>query len=234
MKKIRYSLVLPCFNEGPTFEASLKKIIDQVGGGLWEIIFVEDHSSDDTKKVVEKFAKHKKNAKIIIHKHNLGRGRSVRDGILASSGEICGYIDADCEISPSYIPIFIKEIEKGADLAIGKRFYEGGFKSISRVVASKAYAQMIKLFLDLPVDDTEAGYKFFKKSTILPVLKNTKNPHWFWDTEICARAYKAGLKISQVPVLFIRRPEKKSTVRLFADSVKYIDSLVKFRRDFKN
>ena len=233
MKKPDYSLVLACYNEGPTFEESLNKIYSQVEKmkGVWEIIFVEDKSTDDTKAVVEKFVKENANFKAIFHNRNLGRGKSVADGTMASRGDICGYIDVDCEIAPSYMPLFVREIENGRDLVVGKRFYESGLKSITRVVASKVYASIIKLFLDVPIEDTEAGYKFFRRKTILPILKKTRDKHWFWDTEICARTSRAGLAIGEIPVLFIRRPEKKSTVKLIPDSINYISSLIKFRSD---
>ncbi len=235
MKKPDYSLIIACYNEGPTFEESLNKISTQVKKmkGVWEIIFVEDGSTDNTKAIVEKFVRENKNAKAIYHNRNLGRGKSVTDGIIASRGAICGYIDADCEISPTYIPLFVKEIENGRDMVVGKRFYESGLKSITRVIASKVYASIIKLLLDIPIEDTEAGYKFFRKKTISPVLKKTKDKHWFWDTEICARTSQAGLKISEIPVLFTRRSEKKSTVRLLPDSITYISSLIKFRSELK-
>ena len=231
MKKPDYSLVLACYNEGPTFEESLNKISSQVKKmrGVWEIIFVEDKSTDDTKAVVEKFVKENANFKAIFHNRNLGRGKSVADGIMASRGDICGYIDVDCEIAPSYMPLFVREIENGRDLVVGKRFYESGLKSITRVIASKVYASIIKLLLDVPIEDTEAGYKFFRRKTILPVLKKTRDKHWFWDTEICARTSRAGLTIGEIPVLFIRRPEKISTVKLIPDSINYISSLIKFR-----
>lgn len=235
MSKIDYSLILACYNEGLTFEKSLKKIFSYVKNfkGNWEIIFVEDGSIDNTRKVVEKFVRENENAKAIYHKQNLGRGKSVTDGIMVSKGEICGYIDVDCEISPSYIPLFVKEIENGLDIVVGKRFYEGSLKSISRVIASKVYASIIKLILSVPIDDTEAGYKFFRRKNILSVLKKTKDKHWFWDTEICARASHAGLKIGGIPVIFTKRSEKVSTVKLLPDSIVYITSLIKFRCGLK-
>ena len=105
MKKPDYSLIIACYNEGSTFEESLNKISTQVKKmkGVWEIIFVEDRSTDNTKAIVEKFIRENKNAKAIYHNRNLGRGKSVTDGIIASRGDICGYIDADFEISPTIV-----------------------------------------------------------------------------------------------------------------------------------
>ena len=127
MPKVDLSIIIPCYNEGPTFEDSVKKIIE-VAKTLkkkWEIIFVEDKSTDDTKSAVEALIKRIKNARAIFHKNNQGRGKSVADGIKASKGGICGYLDIDLEVSEKYIPLFVKEIEQGYDVVVGKRFYEG-------------------------------------------------------------------------------------------------------------
>ena len=233
MTKIDLSIVLACYNEGPTFEKSIWQIVSTLKKTKknWEIIFVEDKSIDRTRKSVETISSKITNSKVIFHTKNQGRGKSVADGILAAHGDICGYLDVDLEISPTYIPLFIGEIEKGNEMAVGKRFYEGSLKYIIRFLGSKVYALIAKIFLKIPVEDTEAGYKFFRRSKILPILPKTKDKGWFWDTEICARAYFAGFKISQVPVLFIRRKDKKSTVRLIPDTLNYIHQLIKFRSE---
>lgn len=231
MRKVEHSIILPCYNEGSTLEKSIKKIIKVLVSlnKSWEIILIEDKSTDETKKVVEKNERKSKNVQAIYHTKNEGRGKSVTDGIRKANSEVCGYLDVDLEVSSSYIPLFIEEIEKGNDMVIGKRFYERGLKSLSRFLASKVYSGIVKFLLHVPIDDTEAGYKFFKRSKILPILKKTKSNHWFWDTEICAQAYWSGLKISQIPVLFIRRSDKKSTVKLFPDTIAYITNLIRLR-----
>lgn len=231
MRKLAVSVILPCYNEGPTFKASVQQIIKVLSSlkKPWEIIFVEDKSTDKTKITVENLVKQILNSKAIFHTRNQGRGKSVSDGIRASRGKICGYLDVDLEVSLNYIPLFVEEIEKGVDIAIGKRFYESGIKSLGRLLASKTYALIVKVLLKIPIEDTEAGYKFFRRSKILPILAKTKNKEWFWDTEICARAYFAGLRISQIPVLFVRRTDKKSTVRLLPDSWSYIKNIIRFK-----
>ena len=231
MSKVDLSIIIACYNEGPTFDVSVNKIISVLKTLKleWEIIFVEDKSSDDTRQKVEYLTRQFKNSKAIFHKVNTGRGRSVCDGIKASRGKICGYLDVDLETSADYIPIFVEEIEKGFDMTVGKRFYEASVNSILRFLASKFYATLVRFLLKLPIEDTESGYKFFNRSRILPVLAKTKDASWFWDTEICARAHYAGLKISQIPVLFMRRTDKKSTVKLIPDTWNYLVKIMKFR-----
>ena len=233
MQKVDFSLILACYNESTTFEKSVREIISVLNNlkRNWEIIFVEDKSTDETKKSVEEFTKEIKNAKAIFHTKNEGRGKSVSDGIKAAKGIICGYLDVDLEVSASYIPLFVEEIEKGSDMVIGKRFYEGNFKSMIRFIASKFYSTLVKTILNIPIEDTEAGYKFFKRHKILPILSKVQDKHWFWDTEICTRAYWKGLKISQVPVLFVKRKDKKSTVKLIPDSWNYLIKLLKFKSE---
>lgn len=231
MAKVDFSLILACYNEGPTFENNVRRIIKVLQSlkQNWEIIFVEDKSNDKTKKKIEKLTNLIKNSKAIYHRSNKGRGQSVADGIKVARGLICGYCDVDGEISAHYIPVFIEEIEKGYDLVVAKRFYEGELSSFTRFIASKTYAQLVKMLLKIPIEDTEAGYKFFRRSKILPVLAKVKNKRWFWDTGICAQAFWSNLKISQIPVLYVRRADKKSTVRLLPDSYDYLVSLIKLK-----
>lgn len=240
MARIDISLILPCFNEGSIFEESVPEIVSvlKATGKKWEIIFVEDKSEDLTKESIKKFSKIIKNSRVLFHTVNQGRGKSVADGIKVARGEICGYLDVDLEVPAYYIPLFVREIEKGgAEMVVAKRFYEGGrLESLIRYLASKLYALGVSLIINIPVEDTEAGYKFFRRKSILPVLEKVKNKHWFWDTEICARAYIAGIKIHQIPVLFIRRSDKKSTVKILPDTFDYIKNLFKFKYElvFKN
>src|SRR3990167_1586553 len=199
MQKVDFYLILACYNESTTFEKSVREIISVLNNlkRNWEIIFVEDKSTDETKKSDEKLAREIENAQLrqgyagqaraIFHTKNEGRGKSVSDGIKAAKGIICGYLDVDLEVSASYIPLF--------------------------------------------VEDIEAGYKFFKSHKILPILSKVQDKHWFWDTEICTRAYWKGLKISQVPVLFVKRKDKKSTVKLIPDSWNYLIKLLKFKSE---
>lgn len=194
----------------------------------WEIIFVEDKSSDDTAFKVKELGNQIKESRVIYHRKNMGRGKTVSDGIISSRGKICGYLDADLEVSASYIPTFTREIEKGYDMVVGKRFYKASVNSIIRFLASKFYSVLVWVSLKLPIEDTEAGYKFFKRDKILPVLKMTHDNGWFWDTEICARAFWSGLKLGEIPILFVRRAEKKSTVRLIPDTLNYLIKIYKF------
>lgn len=226
------SLILPLYNEGPSLERNLNTIYKslQKTKNSWEVILVEDKSTDNTLGKIQKLLPNLKNTKLISHKKNQGRGRTVSDGIINAQGIYCGFLDVDLEVSSEYIPSFIKELEKGFDVVVGNRFYEKKLNSIVRILTSRGYKMIVRFLIDLPVDDTETGYKFFRRKKILPIISQISEKGWFWDTEICARSYWANLKMKQIPILFVRKPEKKSTVRIIPDTWDYIKKIYSFRK----
>ena len=103
-----------------------------------------------------------------------------------------------------------------------------------RWLASKGYVWLRKKLLGLPYRDTEGGYKFFKRKKILPLLKKVKNKGWFFDTEIMALCFKHKLRVKEIPVAFVRNPQKTSTVRLVPDTINYLWNLIKFSWKFNH
>jgi len=232
MNKYDVSLVLACYNEHEVFTDSVKRIINTLDktDSTWEIIFIDDKSQDNTvqliKKALKKYPRH--NLSAYYHSANQGRGKTVVDGFKKAKGKIVGYIDIDLETSEWYLPKFIETIEQGADVAIAWRIYDFQFWSLPRWLGSKGYASLRKLFLGLPYKDTEGGYKFFKRSKLLSLLKKAKHSGWFFDTEIMALCYQYKLKVVEIPVAFVRRSEKTSTVKFIPDTIKYLTNLIKY------
>lgn len=232
MDKYDVSLILPCYNEHEIFNRSVKRIIKVLSQTdyTWEIIFVEDKSADKTAELIKKIIDQnpRQNLSAIYHPKNQGRGQAVKDGFNKAQGKYVGFIDIDLETGEWYLPKFINELEQGADGVIACRVYDFAFWSLPRYAATKGYVWLRQLLLGLPYADTEGGYKFFKRSKILPVLKRVKNPGWFFDTEILAWCHKLKFKIKEVPVAFVRNKNKTSTVRLIPDTFHYLTNLIKF------
>jgi len=227
------SLILPCYNEAQIFRESVSRIVHTLEATKYsyEIIFVDDKSEDETAKLIRGTIKKNKHMRAVFHSRNMGRGSAVRDGLLEATGTVAGFIDIDCEVSPLYIPHMVDLIMKRkADVVIGRRFYRTNTQSIIREILSRGYRWLADRMVRTGGLDTETGYKFFNRKKILPVLKRTKHNGWFWDTEIMVRAKGAGFDIVEVPVLFLRRFDKTSTVRPFRDIADYLISLWRLRR----
>lgn len=229
------TLIIPCYNEEEHLEKSFPKVLSVLKNlkENFEIIIIDDCSRDNTVDIINKLLAKNKSSKIFFlkHKKNIGRGGTVSEGIKLAKGEIVGFIDIDLEISPSYIPQFIEKLKRDKiDTVIGRRTYDFSKNSLPRLLASKVYALLIHYSLNLPVHDTETGYKFFNRKSILPVLNATRDKKWFWDTEIVARAHMNNLKLAEVKVLFKRRKDKTSTVKLARDTFEYINCLIAFKK----
>lgn len=236
VKQPDYSLIIPCFNEAQHLENSVDKLINILDQFKYsyELIFIDDKSKDNTKNILDFLNKKYQNRDFhfYYHKNNLGRGGTVAEGIKIAKASIVGYIDIDLEVSPIYISEFIKVLlTTSNDVAIGLRHYP--FKLfppnyLLREILSRGYVVFTQKYLQHPFSDTEAGYKFFKKKAIIPILEKITNTKWFWDTEIVVRSYLHGLAITQIPVLFLRRSDKTSTVRIIPDTLEFLRSAYNF------
>lgn len=229
-----FSLVLACYNEMAVLETSLEEIRNVLDNTrlTYEIIFVDDFSTDGTRERLEGIVRDGRyeNVRLLLHEKNLGRGRAVSDGIRSASGEVAGFIDIDLETHARYIPELVRKVKDGADIALALRIYKFQFSSFGRVLLTEGYRFLVRALLRTPPMDTESGCKFFNRKTILGVLDEVADPHWFWDTELMVRSHLRGLKIVTVPTLFIRRHDKKSTVKIFSDTIDYMSKLWKFRK----
>jgi dolichyl-phosphate beta-glucosyltransferase len=234
---IDVSVVIACYNEEPLLEESVKKIMAVMDATRWkyEMIFVDDCSRDNTRQIIERIISENSGhiLKKIFHESNTGRGKTVTDGILVAEGTYVGFLDIDLEVGAHYIPLMVITLQQGADIASAFRVYKETLNLLVRAILSIGYRFLMHLMLKIPVKDTETGYKFFNRERILPILNETKDPGWFWDTEIMVRSYHADLKIVELPCLFIRRLDKKSSVNIFKDSFEYLIKLVKFSHEPK-
>ncbi len=238
MGKLDLSLVIACYNEEPLLEKSVKEIFRILDTTRWnyELIFVDDLSRDKTREIIDGIMETYKDKKIkkIFHEKNVGRGGTVSDGIRIAAGEVVGFIDIDLEVDALYIPSCVMAIKEGYDIATAFRIYKFHFRSLDRYIMSKSYHWLVQQILDIKLKDTETGFKFFRREKILLLLDEIQDRRWFWDTEIMTRAYYSGYKILEIPTLFIRRFDKRSTVNPLVDTIDYFRKLWSFRKVIKD
>ncbi len=233
LSSVDLTLILPCYNEAELFTESVRSIQEvlDVTALTYELLFVDDASSDTTPRLIARQARRDKRIRVIYHAQNHGRGRAVVDGIRSARGRVVGYIDIDCEVSPVYIPFMVSLILRHkADVVIGRRYYRTGPRALIREALSRGYQWISDALIGTGGMDTETGYKFFNRKKIVPIIGKTKHQGWFWDTEIMVYSRRAGLRIKEVPVLFLRRFDKESSVNIVRDTIEYMIQLWRFRR----
>jgi glycosyltransferase involved in cell wall biosynthesis len=195
------------------------------------MVFVDDGSRDDTRALIADICAADPRCRAIFHERNRGRGAAFKTGFAQSRGRVTGFVDIDLEVHARYIPSLVDEIERhGADVVTGHRHFNlrqtGG---LHRVGLSWAYRRLCDVLLSLDLEDTETGCKFFRRETTSAVVLGSEDDGWFWDTEVMARARLANARIRELPVLFLRRTNKATTVRPLRDSWAYLRALHVFR-----
>lgn len=230
---ITLSIIIACYNEEPHLVQSVKAIQEIMDHTVYkyELIFIDDFSQDNTREKIKEICRDKENYRYYFHKQNIGRGGTVREGLLKARGKYAGFLDIDLEVSADYIPSMTRSLEKGYDAATGYRFYDIlQFNGTRRAILSLCYRLLTRYYLKINIHDTEAGYKFFNLNTTREIISKTKNNKWFWDTEIIFELIKNGKKIKEIPCLFLRKKEKISTVRLIPDIIDYAKAIIEFKK----
>lgn len=227
------SVIVPCFNEGPTLEASLQRLVGWLSRQRldWEMILIDDASRDDSRASVDRFvATHPElPLRTAHHERNTGRGGAVIDGLRLARGRVAGFLDIDLEVAEHNIGPCVEAVLSGrADVATGLRVYRVSLRSLFRHLLSRGYVALVRMLLGTRLIDTESGFKWFRREAILPLLDQVTAQDWFFDTEIMLRAERAGLTVVEIPVLFDRRFDKTSTVKPVRDSIAYWRSLRRF------
>ena len=228
------SLVIASYNDArilPAGVAEIAAVLDQTRL-TYELIFVDDASRDDSWAVIEQLRHHwaRIPTQALRHATNQGRGQAVRDGFRLARGRIAGFLDVDLEVHARYLPALVDAIDRqGYDAATAWRIYKLTWSGLVRAACSQGYRWLVHAALGLPYRDTETGCKCFSRGALERVLDATEDPGWFWDTEIMAACHAAGLRVAEVPALFLRRQDKVSSVRVVRDSLRYARSLWRCR-----
>lgn len=228
------SLVIPCYNEAPHLRSSVDALLEVLEATRleYELVFVDDVSKDETRQVLAEVCATRPHCRAILHERNLGRGGAFKTGYRATTGAVTGFLDIDLEVAAHYVPPLVERIRShGVDVATGHRHYlMSQTHAVHRIVLSRAYRLLLRLSLGCGVRDTETGCKFFRRATASEVVLGSSSDGWFFDTEVMVRAALQDLCIEELPVLFLRRWDKQSTVRLWHDIQAYLVELHRFRR----
>ena len=229
---MKLSLIIPVYNEASVIADTAAKLSSFLGSylpGDCEILFVDDGSTDGTTEILEKLAQSDSVVRVVSYSPNRGKGSAVRTGMLAASGDVRMFTDADLAYGTDVIPPFTEAILNGADVAVGTR-RKGGYGSYSfiRKIASGVFLFLIKVTGRLPVSDSQCGCKAFSAEAARTVFSECETDGYAFDFEALLRASKARLAITEIPVVIINHGQSK--VRVLRDSIKMLRDVRKIRK----
>lgn len=215
MKEKNLSLIVPLYNEEKRMTPFVKDLMTYSKKLKdYEVIFVDDGSTDNSVKFLENLIRDNKNSRIISYKPNRGKGNAVKVGIDNSIGRDVIFIDIDGSINPEEISKFLKALEN-SDVAIGDRY--SNRKNIKQPIIREftgiIFNAYVNFLFNIHVHDTLCGIKGFRKDVAKLLFKNLKSPRWVFDVEILYYIRKKKLKLIKLPIRWVHKEgTKMSTI----------------------
>lgn len=218
------SVVLPAYNEQSLIVSTLTSLDAFLADRFarYEIILVDDGSSDQTVEIARRWqAGPGAQVHILANNANLGKGYSIRRGMLQSRGHFAIFMDADSPYELDAIDGFLGALQNGSDLAVGSRVLPGshvdGVPAL-RFAAGQVFSWLVQALLFRGLPDTQCGFKAFTAQAAGKIFPRITIPGFGFDVELLYLARKFGYKIQPVPVRMADEYRRDSRVRLVRDS----------------
>eukprot|EP00755_Sulcionema_specki_P018056 Sspe_Gene.11511::Locus_3896_Transcript_1_1_Confidence_1.000_Length_1166::g.11511::m.11511/K00729/ALG5; dolichyl-phosphate beta-glucosyltransferase len=212
-RTVDISVVVPCFNE----EARIKSMLDETVAHLdkrrsYEIIVVDDGSTDNSVKVVQEYAEETGKAdciRVIRVVPNHGKGYVVKQGVFASSGRLVLMADADAATDIRDLEELEKKIEGKTEIVVGSRAHlekkSMAQRTFHRTLLMNLFHFCVSFtfaFTGRPshIRDTQCGFKLFTRSAARRTFSNIHLERWAFDVELLVVAGKLGIDVAEVQV----------------------------------
>lgn len=231
---MKLSIIIPVFNEQSTIDQVLRRVTKiNLSGYKKEIVVVDDASDDETQYILRKW---EKKVRILRHKYNIGKGASVRDGIIDSSGDLVLIQDADLEYDPKYYGELIKPFEKKTTVVVfGTRLtnyplrFWGKDKTIlpMHLIANRFLTALTNILFGGSLTDMETGYKVFRKEILDKIKLNSEG--FDFEAEVTAKLLKRGIRIVEVPIITKPRTYQEGKKIGWQDGLIAVWTIIKYR-----
>ena len=230
-----FTVAIPCFNEASRIGGSVRATLDYLAkeSSDAELIVVNDGSTDQTSSVVRDALNSAKiQTQFLENFPNRGKGAAVRTGLLAATRPIGLFFDADLSTPLSEIPKVIEPIANGdVDLAFGSRALDrkliGVHQPWRREQAGRVFNFIVRVATGMPFWDTQCGFKAFRLEVCRPILEEAHTIGFAFDVELLFMAYRAGLRLREVPVRW--NHAEGSKVRVIHDSLAMLREVIALR-----
>lgn len=191
------SLIIPAYNE----EEAIGLVIEEYYPCVDEIIVVDDGSKDRTYEIARNYQDAK--VHVFAHTQNQGKVSALLTGVRESTGEIIVFTDADCTYPARYIPDFLSELNRGADLVLGVRNIEAHHIPFFNRIGNAIFSTMATYISGKYISDGQTGYRAFRREMMDELLVSAKSLEF--ETKMTVRAAKLGYLISEVQIEYRER-----------------------------
>lgn len=223
------SLVIPAYNEEArisalleTLDRSAEAAAAAAGFELVEALIVDDGSSDRTRELLEA-SRVPMVRPVLGAAVNRGKGAAIADGVREATAEFVLLADVDLSTPLEELQKLAAALRAGADVAIGSRAVPGAVVErgpLLRKVTGTVFASTVRTLTGLDVRDTQNGFKLLPAAIGRQLFSEQLCPGFAFDVELLVRAKMAGLRIAEVPVLYVH--DTRSRVRVASASVRML------------
>lgn len=217
-KDIKYSLIIPAYNEEEGLPVVLSDVFNLISENF-EIIVVDDGSTDRTREVAQKFP-----CRVISHEHNSGKGSAMKTGINEARGENIIFIDADNTYPPEGILELAKALEI-YDMALASR--KTGHENIPAFnrIGNVLFRNSIRYIYGFQGYDPLTGLYGIKKTYLKSM--NLESKGFGIESEICIKAARMGLRVKDIHIQY-RDRIGKAKLNGFKDGYRIFTTILKF------
>ncbi len=204
------SVFFPCYNEGQNISTTVGKAVKVLENLKleYEILVINDGSSDETREVAEKLVKGNSRIRLINHPQNLGYGEALKSGFYNSQYNTIVYNDGDGQFDFSEVTKFIEKLDE-ADLIIGYRQKRADHPI--RLLFAKGWGLSLALFFGLGLKDVDCGFKMVKREVLDKIGRLESTRGGMINAELAIKAKKFGFSVTQVGVHHYPRLSGKPT-----------------------
>jgi dolichyl-phosphate beta-glucosyltransferase len=221
------SIVIPAYNEEVRLPSLLEKLgaeaeqaAAEAGLRLQEVLVVDDGSTDRTRQLLEAAeAENERLHPVLAYDRNRGKGAAFAAGALRAEGDYVLLADVDLSTPLGELAKLTAALEAGADVAIGSRAVTGAVVErgpVHRKVTGNAFNGAVRLLTGLRVRDTQNGFKLFPTEAVKRYAAQQTCSGFAFDVELLMRAEREGLRIAEVPILYMH--DLRSSVRVASAS----------------
>lgn len=227
------SVVIPAYNEALRIAGSLEKIYLYLERQTYtyELILVDDGSSDQTVRIVTDVFKRIEPGKLLQNEVNRGKGYSVRRGVLHSTGKYVLFSDADLSTPIEEVEKLLPYLEQGYAIAIGSRALKDSDIQIHqpwyREYMGKVFNVIVRSLMLSEFHDTQCGFKGFRGEVARKLFAQQTIKHFSFDVEVLFLATRYNYTVKEVPIQWFNEPNTR--VNAFKDSARMLRDLFTIR-----
>jgi dolichyl-phosphate beta-glucosyltransferase len=208
-QEIYVSVVIPAYNEASRIRSTLEAVDAHLAkkGYAYEIIVVDDGSTDETERVVSDFCHTHPHCRLMSYRPNAGKGNAVRAGMLEARGERRLFMDADSSVSIAYIDAFLSYMDEGYDVVIASIEVEGAKVEEHNIFYRRFLGHLSKGLIRTTVTpgiyDTQRGFKLFTRSAASTIFTKQTIRGFGFDIELLVIALTNDMRVKEVPVVWV-------------------------------